>query len=108
MLAGLSTEELHRLLPDERLQPVTSRSTTDRAAFEAELEQVRACGYAANFAQSEPDVHAVAVPVIDARGTTRAALSITAPPFRLAEQDVEHLAARATAIARQIGGALPG
>ena len=108
LLAALSPEKRRRILPDEPLEHLTDRTTTTISALERELEEIKAQGYASNFGESEPDVHAVAVPIVDGRGVTRAAITVSAPPSRLGEADVERVAQRATAAAAEVGSALPG
>jgi DNA-binding IclR family transcriptional regulator len=64
----------------ERLTPDT---ITDRAALSAELDTVRACGYATAVGELEPGLVAVAAPVLDADGRAVAAISISGPEFRI-------------------------
>jgi DNA-binding IclR family transcriptional regulator len=108
LLAALSPDARRRILPDEPLEHLTDRTTTTISALERELEDIKARGYASNFGESEPDVHAVAVPIVDGRGVTRAAITVSAPPSRLGEADVERVAQRAIAAAAEVGSALPG
>ncbi len=61
-----------------------------------------------NFGESEPDVHAVAAPIVDARGSTPAAITVSAPPSRLSEQEVPAIAEQVRSAAAKIGGVLPG
>lgn len=101
LLAALPPAELDRLLPAEL-------SGKRRASLIDDLPTVRSQGYAWNFGESEPDVHAVAVPIIDGLGVTRGALSVSAPPSRLGDAEVASLARHATEAAKAIGAALPG
>lgn len=101
LLAALPPAELDRLLPADL-------SGASRASLSADLEAARAQGYAWNFGESEPDVHAVAVPIVDGLGVTRAALTVSAPPSRLGDAEVAPLARHAAEAAKAIGAALPG
>lgn len=66
--------------PLERFTPTT---ITDPSALRSELDAVRSQGWAAADAEWEADAAAVAVPVRGAQGDVVAALSMTAPNFRL-------------------------
>lgn len=101
LLAALSPAEIDRTLPN-------SLSGARRVDLLDGLPAVREQGYAWNFGESEPDVHAVAVPIVDGLGMTRAALSVSAPPSRLGDAEVASLAQHATEAAKAIGAALPG
>ena len=73
-LAGGVGQVVERLTPD---------TITDRAALSAELDTVRACGYATAVGELEPGLVAVAAPVLDADGRAVAAISISGPEFRI-------------------------
>jgi DNA-binding IclR family transcriptional regulator len=89
LLAALDRDERLRLSGDARL-------------LEAELEEVRARGYATNFEESTPGLHAVAVPVVGADSQIAAALAVSAPAARLPADRVPEIAAAASRAARQI------
>lgn len=65
-------------------------------------------GYAATRTTLEPDVTAVAVPVVNKRGETIASLSISAPTFRTSDEDVHEmgmaLLEHATALSNELSG----
>jgi IclR family KDG regulon transcriptional repressor len=71
--------ELWRDVP---LVACTPRSITDRATLLAELETVRAEGYAVDEEEYFSGVVCVAVPVYDGTGTAVAALSVSGPAVR--------------------------
>src|SRR6476646_4444884 len=72
--ARLQRGALERLTPD---------TITDRDALSAELDTVRACGYATAVGELEPGLVALAAPVLDADGRAVAAISISGPQFRI-------------------------
>lgn len=74
---------LHRLTP---------ATTADWETFESELREVRRCGYASNFGESDEAVRGVGVPVFDRRGNGVAALAVAAPGQRLPPARVRVLA----------------
>ncbi|HUD37030.1 MAG TPA: IclR family transcriptional regulator [Streptosporangiaceae bacterium] len=74
----------HGAIPVPRqLERYTEHTITTREALDAELEAVRANGYATAVAELEEGLVAVAAPVFDAGGTCVAALSVSGPAYRL-------------------------
>ena len=65
------------------LEGFTPHTLTDAAVLETRLEEVRDRGWAAAVEEWEPDTNAVAVAVSDRAGGVVAALSVTAPSFRM-------------------------
>lgn len=108
LLARLSEAGLRRLYPSRRLSGLTEHSVTDRNRLEAELRRVRSAGYAASFEQSTNGLSAVAVPIEDPRGTTVAAIGVSAPAARLDDERVASIAEAAAAAARDIAKELLG
>jgi DNA-binding IclR family transcriptional regulator len=93
-------------IPD-RLEALTPHTITDRARLDAALEQVRARGYATAVDELELGLAAIAAPVRGAGGSVVAALSISAPTARLADDRVERLAPvlleQARGLSRRLG-----
>ena len=75
LLAGLSEEELRRRLDGIALERHTSRTIVDRAQLNEHLAQIRAQGYAIDDEEMASGYFCVAVPVLDRRGATIAAIS---------------------------------
>jgi IclR family acetate operon transcriptional repressor len=69
-------------LPDGELRAFTGRTIVDRAALAAEIEQVRRQGYALAVGEREDELHAIAAPVLDARGDLVAILGVQGPASR--------------------------
>lgn len=82
--AFLPESELSNLLEDYNFFPITPYTITGRAAFEAELVKVRACGYAVDEQENELGGRCVGAPIFDHRGLPLAALSVSVPIQRLA------------------------
>jgi DNA-binding IclR family transcriptional regulator len=82
LLASLTSKELLMRYPAERILSSQSRAIAKRSELERELKQVRANGYAIVSETTAPGVSAIAVPVVDASGTTIAALTLIAPTSR--------------------------
>jgi DNA-binding IclR family transcriptional regulator len=81
LLAALPTAELRALLP-VRLASLTPHTTTRRSALERRLETVRRAGHAWVRDEFAEGISSVAAPVLDARGTTVAAVHVHGPSYR--------------------------
>jgi IclR family acetate operon transcriptional repressor len=94
-------------LPPGRLRRVAPATIVDRAALEAELERVRAEGFAAAVDELEPGLTALAAPVHGPTGDVIAALSISGPTFRLTPERIaelrEALTREAAALSARLG-----
>jgi len=82
LLAGLTEPEVVEIFPSETIAGTGRRRPVRRIDLLAELELVRARGYATNLGITEPDVAAVGVTLLDRHGRARAALAVTAPSAR--------------------------
>jgi IclR family transcriptional regulator, acetate operon repressor len=106
LLAYLDEASRDGLL-DKPLRRFTPHTVTSPAALADALARVRRDGYAVSFEQQEAGLHAVAVPVFDARGAVVAALSVSGPSFRLtrrrAEEIVPDLAGAAAELTARLG-----
>lgn len=103
------------LLPDARASVLagyaytahTPRSITEEAALLAELEQVRAQGYAVDEEENEPGVRCAAVPLWDHAGQVAAAISVSTMASGVGDaqlaQFVTMLKREAADISRQLG-----
>jgi DNA-binding IclR family transcriptional regulator len=67
------------------LARLTPNTITDPAALRAELDQIRADGYASIVDELEPGLSAVSVGVYDARAQLVAVVSLSGPSFRFDE-----------------------
>jgi DNA-binding IclR family transcriptional regulator len=80
----------------------TPRTITDRTELRAQLEEVRARGWAAAVEELELGLVAVAAPVFDARGEVVAAVSLAAPSYRLDSDALAAAGVRCAATAREV------
>jgi DNA-binding IclR family transcriptional regulator len=101
LLAELPFEEV-RALFSARLPTVTGRTIVDFDHFETELATARERGYATNFSESEPGLHAVAVPIRAGLGGAIGALAVSTPAVRMTEQDVPRFVAALTETAAAV------
>jgi DNA-binding IclR family transcriptional regulator len=107
LLAHLEPELRARLLRSRKLVARTPQSITRVADLEAELEKVRAQGYAISDGENFEGIVAVAVPIRDAQDQVPAALTLQGPMLRLTleacEAQVPRLRQAAQRIARGWG-----
>ncbi len=98
-----------RSLPPGPFRAFTARTITSREALAAELEQVRAQGYAEGLEEREPGLNAIAAPVFAASGALAAIVALQGPSARFGPDEVRaalpHLLERARAISRAVGWA---
>lgn len=106
LLAALTKDELHERYPAGRIRGGTDAARSSRRALEQELEAVREQGYATNLGESEPGLHALAVPVRDTSGAVRAAISVSGPSVRLTEAALGEHASMAIEAAEQLSRTL--
>lgn len=78
VLAHLPAREADALLRAAGLPARTPRTLTDPPALRAELEAVRARGYAVDDEENEPAVRCIGAPVLDAAGHPVGGVSVTA------------------------------
>ncbi|MGH3030242.1 MAG: IclR family transcriptional regulator [Gaiellaceae bacterium] len=93
-------------LPGE-LHQLAQKTITDRRKLRAELERVRAAGFAVATEELELGLHAVAAPIFDRFGACAAAVSVSGPVYRLPERRLpavgERCAAAAADVSRRLG-----
>ncbi|MCM0641092.1 IclR family transcriptional regulator [Cellulomonas wangsupingiae] len=94
------------------LQAATPRTITDPGELRAELVRTRRRGFAVEDRELDPDVRAVAAPVLDHTGDVVGALAVLAPASRMPAAAVqEHARAvvlAARAVTRRLGGITVG
>jgi IclR family transcriptional regulator, acetate operon repressor len=87
----LSREHVLRILESEGMPKLTLQTITDRDAFLAELDEIRARGFASDNGENEEGGRCVAVPL--ALAGVRAAISVSAPAFRFSPEHADLVAA---------------
>ena len=92
MLAALPAEEVLARYPGEKLITATERTMTTRTQLLAELDQVRAAGFATNFEESELGLGAVGMAVLDADMRPAAAFTVAGPMQRMTQAYVHAIA----------------
>ncbi|WPU09353.1 IclR family transcriptional regulator [Pseudarthrobacter oxydans] len=89
LVAFAEDAEREKLLAELPLERLTEKSITDRDAFRAEIEKVRAQGYAVMDEENEAGMRAVAVPLLNSQGHAFASLAAAVPVFRLSLEGLE-------------------
>ncbi|WP_252776982.1 IclR family transcriptional regulator [Actinoallomurus rhizosphaericola] len=84
------------------LRPLTDRTIVDPARLRAEIDRVRARGYALNDGESAEGVRTVAVPLLDRTGYIRFALAVRSTPDIITDARIPWLLGRARACVRAL------
>jgi DNA-binding IclR family transcriptional regulator len=109
LVAHLPDDERADLLDRLELEALTAATVTDRAALEADLDEVAACGVAVTLAERVPDAVAISAPIFDAAGRVAAAVTISGIASRYEQERLvaDALGVRRTAalISSELGGA---
>jgi len=107
LLASLE-EERRRALYKTGLPALTPRTVCDEATLQAELERVRAEGYAYTIEELEEGLNALAAPVRSDDGAVVAAISVSAPSYRMGLDAIHRLAELVVKAADEVGAQLGG
>jgi DNA-binding IclR family transcriptional regulator len=101
VLLAFGGDSLPRDLPK-----LTQKTITERRKLRAELENVRRAGFAVAMEELELGLHAAAAPVFDSSGACVAAVSISAPAYRLPERRLPAAGELCRAAAGEISASL--
>ena len=105
-MAHLDDTQRDRLLALP-LEARTPRTITDPVRLRAQLDEVRARGWAQTIEELEQGLNAVAAPVRRADGVVVAAVSIAGPAFRMRPAELPRVARMAmdtaAAVSRRLG-----
>lgn len=94
LLAGRSDEAVERYLVQHRLKQLTPGTISTRNALRAAVARIREVGFGLDQEECEAGVFCVAVPVRDASGAVRAALSVSGARASFDERRLEPVVAR--------------
>jgi IclR family pca regulon transcriptional regulator len=112
LLAALPREESAVLIGTQQLEAWTLRTITSVPLLEAELERVRADGYALNDEETALGLRSLAGAILDAAGRPAAALNVAVPAAELTVAQLERdvapaVVAAAADISRHLGHPVP-
>ncbi len=106
MLAHLPPADRARAISQQAFHRYTPATITDPAALAAELDAIRARGFAFDAEEHEPGIICVAAPIVSRAGTVLGALSVTGTTARTSlpvlERLVPTIRATAGAIAAEV------
>lgn len=107
LLADLDPSELDRFIAEHPFPRLTHRTLHTREALAAQLEQVRAQGYAIDDEERSIGIRCVAAPIRDADGRVAASISVSGAIFHMTDdvlaEHVRHVPATAEAISERLG-----
>ncbi len=83
MLAALPPAEAGALMDRMPFTRFNARTITERAAFEAELQRTRACGFGVDEGEEREGAHCVGSVILDRQGAPVGGIWITGPSSRL-------------------------
>jgi len=106
ILAFLPEEEVANVIQQHGMSRLTKNTITTPASLYAELEEIRARGYAIDNEENEEGVRCVAAPVRNYTGTVVAAVSISGPTFRVKAEGIPALAAVLVKVTDEISAEL--
>lgn len=107
LLASLGKDR-RQALYEAGLPAFTPKTICDGAALEAELERVRAKGYAYTIEELEEGLNALAAPVRSDDGAVVASISVSAPSYRMGLDAIHRLAELVVKAADEVSAALGG
>ena len=108
LLAEMDDRRLARHLRTAPLEAFTDRTITDRDDLRADLDAVRARGYAIDNEEKNHGMRCVAAPVFDVSGDAVAGISVSGPSSRIGEEDLATLGRPVREAARELTRAIGG
>ena len=88
LLLNYPQQQLHQYVAAKGLPAMTMHTITDPAALFAELDKVRAQGYAFDNEEYEPGARCIAAPIYDYTGRVVAGLSVSGPVTRMTDEHI--------------------
>jgi len=88
IMAYLSENEINFTIREKGLEKFTENTITTKKELENEFKKIREQGYAVDNMEHEEGVQCVAGPIRDYTGKVIASMSISAPAFRINENDI--------------------
>jgi IclR family acetate operon transcriptional repressor len=91
LAAWLPPSEVRAALAKTRMERLTPRTITTRAAFDAELKRVRAAGYAVDDEEQYLGLRCVAMPVSCYSGEVIASMCVVGPKHRMTNRKLQEV-----------------
>lgn len=102
LAAWLPASEVRAALAKMRLEALTPKTITTRAAFDAELARIRAQGYAIDDEEQYQGLRCVAMPVFCYSGEVIASMCVVGPKHRMTNRKLQEVRAPLAALARRM------
>ncbi|WP_029523212.1 IclR family transcriptional regulator [Persephonella sp. KM09-Lau-8] len=87
-LADMDEDELEEFFREEKLVPYTSKTITDKDELLKHIQMVKENGYAIDDEEWEEEVRCLSVPVRDHTGRVVAAMTLSAPSWRIPYEEL--------------------
>jgi IclR family acetate operon transcriptional repressor len=110
ILSGTSDKRLSKILHQRGMPRLTVKTITSPSALRADLERVRACGYAIDDEEHAVGLRCIAAPIFDETGDVVGAVSASGPMARIGDDRMAQLGALVLEASRAISadmGATP-
>ena len=92
LLADMTDEKIQSIWAQSDLNPFTKHTILNFEQFMNQIRQIRKTGYAVDDEENEQGVRCVAVSIYDYNGSSKYALSISAPISRMCDARIRELA----------------
>ena len=99
MLSAASNKRLSKILHQRGMPRLTVKTVTSPSALRADLERVRATGYAVDDEEHAVGLRCIAAPIFDETGDVVAAVSASGPMARISDERMAQLGAGSRSIA---------
>jgi DNA-binding IclR family transcriptional regulator len=106
MLAGLPEKEVLRLVRLHGMPRLTPHTVVSKPGLSAELDLVRRQGYSMDNEENEPGGRCIGAPITEPGGRIVAAMSISAPVFRMDAASIRKFVPALTEACREISQAI--
>ena len=102
LAAWLPASEVRAALANTRMEALTPRTITTRAAFDAELRRVRAAGYAVDDEEQYYGLRCVAMPVFCYSGEVIASMCVVGPKHRMTNRKLQEVRGPLAVLSRRM------
>lgn len=101
LLANMGEDQLKRVLSGP-MQAFTDKTLSDKNDLLRDLITIRERGYSVDDEERNIGMRCIAAPIQDVHGTTVAGISVSGPTSRISLDQIDPLAAKVTAAAREV------
>ncbi|WP_415184901.1 HTH-type transcriptional regulator BhcR [Phaeovulum sp.] len=106
LLSTYSKERLDRLLATSTLEQFTPQTIVTRDHLQAELQQIRAQGFAFDNEEKAIGMRCIAAPILNYQGEAVAGISISGPSHRVTPEKVAQIGALVRAAGEEVSRSL--